>query len=71
MFFGGHKVAKILYIAIYNPIFTMVKPYIHDHCNEGSKPLQMFGGAARQMQGVWGAQPRKVQRVRGAQLAGM
>ena len=29
MFFGGHKVAKILYIAIYiySPIGTMVKPY--------------------------------------------
>ena len=26
---GGHKVAKILYIAIYSPIFTMVEPYIH------------------------------------------
>ena len=29
MFFGGHKVAKILYIYIYiySPIFTTVKPY--------------------------------------------
>ena len=29
MFLGGHKVAKILYIAIYSLIYTMVKPYIH------------------------------------------
>ena len=25
---GGHKVAKISYIAIYSPVFTMAKPYI-------------------------------------------
>ena len=29
MFLGGPKVAKILYIAIYSPIVTMVKPYSH------------------------------------------
>ena len=35
-FVGGHKVAKILYIAIYSHIFTMVKPYIHHGENTDS-----------------------------------